>query len=273
MAGASTITFGTIGDNTIDQYFGADERSFVGGNALNVGVQLRLLGQQVRYAGAIGADADGTRIRQALEDRGVLTEGLVVLDGITSISRIRVKPDGDRAIEYEDFAVCADYRPSAAELDALARCAFVHIGMSPFADEIRTGLRARGARISQDCAVSSGYDQLDVAFCSAGENQGAARLLAEEAIAGGARLAVVTCGAEGSLAYDGTHWTSQGADPVTLVDTTGAGDSYIAGFLAAMARGLALKDCMQAGAAAAAGTCSHWGGFPQQPLVLNGAGD
>ncbi|OUM43549.1 sugar kinase [Arthrobacter agilis] len=267
------MTFGVVGDNTIDQYFGADERSFVGGNALNVGVQLRLLGHQVRYAGAIGPDTDGRRIRKGLEDSGVLTEGLVVMDGITSISRIRVKPNGDRAIEYEDFAVCADYRPSAAELDALAQCDFVHIGMSPFAGEIRAGLRARGARISQDCAVSSGYDRLDVAFCSAGEDPGAARLLAEAAIAGGARLVVVTCGADGSLAYDGSNWTSQGADPVTLVDTTGAGDSYIAGFLAAMAQGLPLQECMQAGAATAAVTCSHWGGWPQQPLVLNGTGD
>ncbi|NKX52208.1 fructoselysine 6-kinase, partial [Arthrobacter deserti] len=44
------------------------------------------------------------------------------------------------------------------------------------------------------------------------------------------------------------------------VDTTGAGDSYIAGFVAAMAAGMDLQPCMQAGASTAARTCTHWGG-------------
>jgi fructoselysine 6-kinase len=255
--------FGAIGDNTIDQYVGADTRSFVGGNALNVAVQLRGLGRDVRYAGAIAADRNGFRVREALESRGIGTEGLVVLPGVTSISRIRVEDSGDRVIEFEDFAVCADYLPDDRELDALAGCAVVHIGMSPYADRIRAELSARGARISQDCAVSRGFDHLDVAFCSAGEDPAAARELAGSAIAGGARLAVVTCGADGSIAFDGRAWATQPADGTTVVDTTGAGDSYIAGFLAALADGQDLQSCMRAGSATAARTCRHWGGFPQ----------
>jgi fructoselysine 6-kinase len=258
------MVFGAIGDNTIDQYVGADTRSFVGGNALNVAVQLRQLGREVRYAGAIAADVNGSRVREALEDNGVVTDGLVVLPGVTSISRIRVKDNGDRVIEFEDFAVCADYQPDERELDALAACAVVHIGMSPYADRIRAELSARGARISQDCAVSKGFDHLDVAFCSAGEDTSAARDLAEAAIAGGARLAVVTCGADGSIAFDGRTWATQPADSTTVVDTTGAGDSYIAGFLGAFAEGEDLQSCMRAGSATAARTCQHWGGWPQR---------
>src|SRR5215207_8200929 len=201
MSSTQLPVLGAIGDNTIDQYFGSKNQSFVGGNALNVAVQFSNLGHTTRYAGAIGRDADGQRIRHALEANRVITDGLIVLDGVTSISKIRVEPDGERIIEYEDFAVCADYKPDAGELDELARCAFVHIGMSPFADGIRKELSRRGARISQDCAVSSGFDHLDVAFCSAGDDQEAARAMAEAAIAGGARLAVVTCGPAGSIAY------------------------------------------------------------------------
>lgn len=255
---------GAIGDNTIDQYFGSRNQSFVGGNALNVAMQFSQLGHTTRYAGAIGPDDDGLRIRQALERNNVITEGLIVLDGVTSISKIRVKPDGERLIEFEDFAVCADYRPDNEELDALAQCAFVHIGMSPFADEIRKELSRRDVRISQDCAVSTGFDLLDVAFCSAGEDLDAAQAMAESAIDGGARLAVVTCGPAGSIAFDGTSWIRQQAVPIDPVDTTGAGDSFIAGFIAARARGEELQSCMQAGAATAAKTCLHWGGWPQE---------
>lgn len=264
MTASERPALGSIGDNTIDQYFGSRNQSFVGGNALNVAMQFSKLGHTTRYAGAIGPDDDGHRIRQALEENNVITDGLIVLDGVTSISKIRVMPDGERIIEFEDFAVCADYKPDSRELDALAECAFVHIGMSPFADEIRKELSRRGVRISQDCAVSTGYDLLDVAFCSAGDDLDTAKAMAESAIDGGARLAVVTCGPAGSIAYDGTAWTRQHADPIEPVDTTGAGDSFIAGFLSALARGQELQSCMQAGSATAAKTCLHWGGWPQE---------
>lgn len=254
---------GAIGDNTIDQYFGSRNESFVGGNALNVAVQFGQLGHSTRYAGAIGPDADGERIRQALEQASIITDGLVILDGDTSISKIRVEPDGERVIEFEDFAVCANYRPDSAELDALAQCSFVHIGMSPFADEIRRELSHRGVRISQDCAVSTGFDLLDIAFLSAGDDPDTARIMAEQAISGGAQLAVVTCGPAGSVAYDGKSWTTQPAEPISPVDTTGAGDSFIAGFISALVTGEDLPSCMRTGAAIAARTCLHWGGWPQ----------
>jgi fructoselysine 6-kinase len=259
------IRLGALGDNTIDQYHGADSRSFVGGNAVNVAVKLRTLGNEVLYAGAVGADADGDRIRRVLDGEGVDTHLLVELPGITSVSKIRVAPDGERDIFFEDFATSADYRPSEAQLDDLAACALVHIGMNPFADGIRRGLRARGVLVSQDCAVSAGFDDLDIAFCSAGDDEAGARMLAAEAVAGGARLAVVTCGPAGSIAHDGARWWSAKAEPIDPVDTTGAGDSYIAGFVSAFARELDVAACMAEGSRVAALTCQHWGGFEQVP--------
>jgi fructoselysine 6-kinase len=262
------LAFGTIGDNTVDQYFGAENSSYVGGNAVNVAVKLAGLGGSVHYAGAVGADADGERVRAALEGNGVLTNNLTVLPGITSISRIRVKPDGDRVIEFEDFAVSADYVPSSETMDTLGRCAIVHIGMSPVATEVRAALRARGTIVSQDCAVSAGFSDLDIAFCSAGEEPGVARRLATEAVAGGAALAVATRGAEGSVAFDGTTWWEVAAEPIEALDTTGAGDGYIAGFLDALARGLDTEACMLRGSAVAAKTCQHWGGFEQEAVMM-----
>lgn len=255
--------FATVGDNTIDEYVGAESKSFVGGNALNVAVQLRRLGGACRYAGAIGADLAGERVRASLESHGVMTDGLVRLPGHTSVSRIRVDATGDRAFESEDFAVCAAYRPDEDELAKLSRCAVVHIGMLPGAADVRRRLSGHGVLVSQDCAVSSGYDHLDVAFCSAGEDEPRARHLAEEAIDGGATLAVVTCGAAGSLAFDGGSWWQVAAVPVDAIDTTGAGDSYIAGFLAARAAGSDVEQAMWSGARAAARTCGHLGAWPQ----------
>jgi len=151
-------------------------------------------------------------------------------------------------------------------LDAMATRGVVHVGWTPFSSEIRAKLRRRGALVSQDCAVADGFNNLDVAFCSTGEESSTARATALEAHAGGARLVVVTCGAAGSIAFDGTQWWSQEALPIDVVDTTGAGDSFIAGFLLTWGRGGTTAQSLAEGAAAAAETCQHQGGFRQDPL-------
>jgi fructoselysine 6-kinase len=256
----------TIGDNTIDEYVGQDSYSFVGGNALNVAVQAARLGRGVRYFGAVGADDAGGRIRQTLSRLGVDVAGLVSLPGRTSTSRIRVDAAGDRHFEFEDFGVCADYVPGPPMLDLLAECGAVHIGMLPAAGLVRERLRGRGVLVSQDCGVSHGYEHLDVAFCSQAAAGHVPERIASDAVARGARLAVVTCGADGSIAFDGRNWRQAEAVPVTVVDTTGAGDGYAAGFLDAWLAGADVDQAMAAGSVVAARTCTHLGAWPQEPL-------
>jgi fructoselysine 6-kinase len=262
-------SFAAIGDNTIDEYVeGSEVRSYVGGNAVNVAVQLSRLGHGCRYAGAVGDDDRGRRIRSTLATQGVRTDDVILLPGHTSVSRVVVRPNGDRFFESEDFGVCADYRPQPEELDRLSDCAVVHIGMLPDAGPVRQRLAAQGVVVSQDCAVTSGFDHLDVAFCSAGEDLDLARRQANEAVAGGARLAVATCGAEGSVAFDGRSWWRVAASPAAVVDTTGAGDSYAAGFLSRLASGAGIDECMRFGADVAARTCEHLGSWPQETLAI-----
>lgn len=72
------------------------------------------------------------------------------------------------------------------------------------------------------------------------------------AMAAGARV-VVKCGAAGAIALDATGRAHRvAAARVTPVDTIGAGDIFNAGFLAADARGLPLRDCLRNGVATAA---------------------
>ncbi|GAB3559200.1 PfkB family carbohydrate kinase [Spelaeicoccus albus] len=255
----------SVGDNTIDSY--SDSHMYVGGNALNVAVHLATAGARSMYAGAVGTDRLGVLTTDALARAGVSTEHVLQLPGRTSYSAIALHHDGDREFVEEFFGVSDDYFPDSRTIDELARRDWVHIGMLRDATELRRDLAERGCRVSQDCAVSTGFDNLEIAFCSrdspADED---ALALAKTAITGGAKLAVVTRGAFGSVAFDGTNLWRQEAIPVKVVDTTGAGDTFIAAFLASYVNGRPITDCIQSASVASARTCTHRGGWRQDPL-------
>ena len=78
---------------------------------------------------------------------------------------------------------------------------------------------------------------------------------------------VVTRGAAGALAIEGGDRVEVPAASVAkVVDTTGAGDLFAAGFLAARCRGLPLRRCLDAGSLAAAEVISHFGARPESDL-------
>jgi sugar/nucleoside kinase (ribokinase family) len=78
---------------------------------------------------------------------------------------------------------------------------------------------------------------------------------------------VVTCGPGGALAVHEGKRVDIAAVPVEkVVDTTGAGDLFAAGFLAARCRGAGVQRCLQTGALAAAEIISHFGARPEQDL-------
>ena len=88
-----------------------------------------------------------------------------------------------------------------------------------------------------------------------------------EALSGKVETLVITRGAEGSIAARGTERAEIAAARVEhVVDTTGAGDLFASGFIAARLRDRPLKACLEAGAVAAAEVISHFGARPEADL-------
>ena len=77
----------------------------------------------------------------------------------------------------------------------------------------------------------------------------------------GPKLVVATRGSRGSLAWDGVQFYTGGIVSCPVVDTMGAGDSFIAGFLMAWLEGKPVPSCMQRGAEQAAFTIGYAGGW------------
>ena len=82
-------------------------------------------------------------------------------------------------------------------------------------------------------------------------------------------MAAVTRSEHGSIVLDGGNVHEVPAYPVdAVVDTTGAGDQYAAGFLFGLAHGKALDDCARLGALAAAEVITHYGPRPLVSLKM-----
>lgn len=267
------LRIAAVGDNCIDKFLPPVGQALIGGNAVNVAVQLARLGHDAFYFGAVGPDADGRRTKQALAENDVCVDYLQERPGNTAHTDIEVLPSGERIFLLEDFGVCAGYRPSDDEIVALKTMDHVHIGWLDDGGALRRTLAGAGVSVSQDISVNAdpvnlGIDGLTIAFGSAGEDDAAVEAMLERFLSVGVEVAVVTRGAEGSVAATRKERAETGIRHIDVVDTTGAGDSFIAGFLSVHLGGGSLQAAIDAGRDRAAQACSHVGGFPQEPSAL-----
>lgn len=262
--------FATVGDNCIDRFLPPVGDWLVGGNAVNVAVQLALLGRRASYFGAVGDDPSGQLVRKALISNSVGIDGLTTMAGQhTAFTDIATDADGERHFIFEDFGACGLYQPSIIDIEGLRHMNHVHIGWLNDGGGLKRALRGLGPSVSQDLSVNAGVENLspeslDIAFCSAPATEAAHE--AQRLLQCGVRLAVVTMGAAGSLACDGRNTVFADAPAIMPFDTTGAGDAFIAGFLDYHVAGRNVQDCLGLATVTAGRACKHRGGFPQRAL-------
>ena len=256
-----------IGDNCIDRYLSPVRHEAVGGNAVNVAVNLAHAGRSVRYAGGIGADREGEAVIAALRAAGVDVSLVELVPGeATAVTLVELTDDRDRVFVEERFGATGAYRAGRATMDVLASAEWVHgagPGGGPAALE-----QLEGRPCSYDFSHPHQAElftrlcpSLEIAFFSGARlDRDAAVRIARSAVTAGAAAAVVTRGVEGVLSYDGTL-TERPAQPVAVVDTLGAGDALIAGVIDARLRGAGFGAALEAGARSAAHACTHYGAW------------
>jgi fructoselysine 6-kinase len=193
-----------VGDNCIDRLGGHANAVLVGGNAVNVAVQVARGGLRAAYAGAVGprGEPDGDRVAAALAANGVDTRWLVRRATPTSVTEIDVDGTGERTIVKEDFGACAGWAPDDATRTALAQARHVHIGWLDDAGALRRSLAACGTPVSQDISVNATSPEnirpggLSIVFASLPETRAdeaanrAAALVAAGAAAGAGGVTV-----------------------------------------------------------------------------------
>jgi len=102
------IRVAAIGDNCIDYYDSLNE-SYPGGNPVNVAVYIKRLGGESSYTGAVGTDSFGKIMISAIQNKGVDTSHIQVLDGKTAVTHVDIV-DGDRVFGKYEEGVLADFK-------------------------------------------------------------------------------------------------------------------------------------------------------------------
>jgi fructoselysine 6-kinase len=265
--GAASAKLVAVGDNCLDVYLTKD-LMMVGGNALNVAVHWRRAGHAVRYFGAVGNDAEAAVILDEVEKAGLSPEDVERRPGRTAVTLLR-EDAGDRRFLLEDLGVGKDWTPPGRNDRIIAGADWVHLGTNANADLVRR-LVADGVPFSVDVSTAHFAFPLGgvpMVFASGPDDpEDPVEPLAAALHGSGAQQVIVTCGTRGAYFSTGGALLHAPANPVQVVDTCGAGDSFIAAFLAARccAR-LAPAEALHLATQAAARTCLHIGGFPQTP--------
>jgi sugar/nucleoside kinase (ribokinase family) len=244
------------------------------GTAAGTAVTLAKLGAGVRSAGAIGTDALGDVMLDLLGRYGIDTSLLVRREGVqTSASVLPIRRDGSRPA-FHVVGANATYSSADAPWDDIAAATHLHLGAPEFmggeeAAKILSFARAHGVVTSADILapgeqaaqildwIAPAFEHLD--YLLPNDEQVAALSGKSGFVAGcqallerGIGCVAATCGGDGAIVVDADGLERVPAFPVEVVDTTGCGDSFSAGFLRGLALGRSRHDAAVLGCAAAA---------------------
>jgi sugar/nucleoside kinase (ribokinase family) len=242
------------------------------GTAGGTAVVLAKLGADVRSAGAIGPDPVGEMLASLLERNGVDTSLLIRREDVqTSASVLPIRPTGERPA-FHVVGANASYGPDDAPVEAISDATHLHLGGPEFmggeaAARILAAARRGGAVTSADILAPGDPGILDwirpalteLDYLLPNEEQVLALTGASDLITGcrallgdGVGCVAASRGAEGVEIVDDSGDRHVPAFEVEVVDTTGCGDAFSAGFLRGLALGRGRSEAAALGCAAAA---------------------
>lgn len=259
-----------------------------GGSAANTAAWMATSGTPVRLIGCIGDDEFGRTLGASLRAVGVdarlhvdgsLPTGTCVI--LVDHSRERTMfpdPGANCALRSEEVVTALDDAQAAGELDHLHVSGYALLNPASRAAGLTAIDHARslGATISLDPAsagplaqcldvVLPVVDRLDVLVANEAEAAvltGVSAELSLETLAARVPLVVVKRGAAGVVARQGGQTVARAAVKVGVIDTTGAGDAFSAGFLPAWLAGRPLDEALDSGQLLAARAVGRVGASP-----------
>jgi sugar/nucleoside kinase (ribokinase family) len=254
------------------------DRNFIcGGQTATVVAACAALGLRSGYVGAFGSDEHGTLIRNALERCGVDVRGSIDCDAPNRGAVILVDSSGNRTVlwhrcdrlkmRFEDVRV------------SVLQGHVVHVDDDDpeLALHAATVARSAGTPVTTDLEHASDYTERLITSVTypifeqslparlTGENDPERALRKLRRLNAG--LLVMTRGEHGAVALDGDAFHVAPAFNVKVVDGTGAGDVFRAGFIYGLLQKWPVPDMLRFANAAAASSCTRLGAIPSVPAL------
>jgi sugar/nucleoside kinase (ribokinase family) len=268
-------------------------RETSGGSAANTMAGVAALGGRAGFVGQVADDQLGAIFTHDIRATGVAFDTPPKGDGSpTGRCLILVTPDAQRTMNTFRGAA-HELSVDALDADQIRDAAILYLEAYLWRSAGPRGAMDQAMRIAHDAGRKVAFTLSDIAciephraeiiamldsgaidmlFANEAEIQALAEIddtaSATAAIRGKVPLLVVTCGADGAMAVEGD---TEARVPIArigkgVIDTTGAGDLFAAGFLVGQARGLGLEESLRIGSVAAAEVISHFGARPDAGL-------
>ena len=263
-----------------------------GGSAANTLAGMAALGAQCAFIGQVADDQLGAVFSHDIRAVGIdFDTPARSEEPPTARCLIFVTPDGERTMNT--FLGASQFLPPAALDDAtVASAAILYLeGYLWDPEEPRSAMR-RAIEVARDAGRKVAFTasesfvierhgddfralidegKIDILFVNEHElatlTGGSDFEAGVSAVAGKVPVLVATRSARGAIAVANGQRAEVAAEPIAkVVDTTGAGDLFAAGFLTGHARGESLERCLRMGAVCAAEVISHYGARPEADL-------
>ena len=286
-----------------DDSFCSTWQALSAGGPMNTAVALGKLGDDAHFLGRISTDAFGRQLRRHITGAGVELDLATESSQATSIAVVSLDEDGVPSYTFH-FADTANFGWQVDDLPALVAKDWLHIAslscvISPGAEVLLGWMQDVGAAVSYDINVrptvitdpETYWAKVQPWLRAVGQRTGVVKASDEDiqflARSGlradpieiaaswveqyGLGLAVITLGAGGGAAVEpGGVVTRVPGFPTGVVDTVGAGDTFMAGFLDGhVQRRLPLRESLCRAAAAASIVCSRQGAQPPTSAEIN----
>ena len=255
-----------------------------GGSAAIFAAGAARMGLRVLFASVVGDDLFGRLMLDLMRDAGVDVSHVVVDPELATGSTIHLlRDDGDRAM-LTDLGSIAHVSHDLVDADWYNDVRHLHVAspfllerLAPSLPEMMRLANRAGMTVSMDTnwdpaeewALPGFYEHLDVLLPNENELLALAGKTSLEAAIDAmleqVPVLAVKRGAEGALGAQGQACIETSIYSVDVQDTTGAGDTFDAGFLAAWLAGGTLHQSLVLGSACAALTMTQVGGFSGQP--------
>ncbi|MDJ0512524.1 MAG: adenosine kinase [Methyloceanibacter sp.] len=268
----------------------ATERS--GGSVANSIAGLASLGARCGFIGRVAADQFGGVFGHDIRSLGIAFDTEPATDGTpTARCLVLVTPDGERTMNTF-LGASVDLTDADIDADLIAAAKYVYLEGYLFDKDAAKSAFRQAAKLATEAGAKvvlslsdpfcvdrhrEDFRELvkhgaDIVFANEKEITSLYEtntfLEAADAALQDCEMAVLTRSEAGSLIVGGGEATEVAAEPVDkVVDATGAGDLYAAGFLFGLSRGLPIADCGRLGSMAAAEAISHIGARPEADLV------